>query len=132
MRTAMLLATSLLLVSCSTQPVSNAAAKAVPTTKWATPQPGYATLVVKRDSGMMGAACKAAVYIDGDNVGSVGPSDKVTLYLPPGEHIVGARNGSLCGGAVSEATVPLAAGAQKNYRIAIGDMGAIQIQPTAF
>lgn len=117
---------------CYTTPVSNSQAKSTPAMKWSSPAEGYATLVVKRDSGFMGAACKAAVYVSGDQIGSIGPSDKVTVYLPPGEYIIGARNGSLCGGAVSEASVVLAANAHKNYRIAIGDMGAIHLQPTAF
>lgn len=120
------------ILGCSTQPVATSAARSVDAQKWGANKEGYGTLIVKRDKGTMGAACKAGVYIDGDHVGSLGTSDKVTLYLPPGEHIVGARNGGLCGGAVSETSLALTSGMQKTYRISIGDMGAITIQPTAF
>lgn len=132
MRIFMLLAAGCVAAGCSTTPISNSQAKTTPAMKWGSPIAGYATLVVKRDSGFMGAACKAAVYVSGEQVGSLGTSDKVTVYLPPGEYIIGARNGSLCGGAVSEASVVLTEKDHKNYRVAIGDAGAIHIQPTAF
>ena len=46
---------------------------------------------VKRDSGFKGAFCTATVAVNGKNVAEVGMSEKVSLYLAPGEHILGAR-----------------------------------------
>lgn len=100
--------------------------------RWSAPVEGSGTLVVKRDSGLMGAACSASVYVDGVLIGALRPSRKLTIYLPPGEHLVAARNGSLCGGAVSEGSFVLARAQLRTYRIAILDAGGIAIQPTAF
>ena len=52
---------------------------------------GYDSLAIKRDSGLMGGACKSGVYIDGKNVGSLAPGEMLTVYLPPGTHMTGAR-----------------------------------------
>jgi hypothetical protein len=126
------IAFALFLAACSTTPVSTSSANAVAAAKWSERKDGYGTLIVKRDTGFMGAACKASVYVDGERIASLGPGDKVTVYLPPGEHITGAKNGGVCGGAVSEAQLTLAANQQRTYRIAILDAGGIAIQPTAF
>lgn len=120
------------LAACATHPVSTADAEPVSSLLWSTPEAGTVPFTVKRDKGLMGAACKTSVYVDGQHVGSLAPSQKLTVYLPPGEHMVGARNGAICGGAIAEAAVTLTADAQKTYRIAIGDAGTVFIQPTAF
>jgi len=121
-----------ILSGCATHPVTTSQATATKATKWGSPKEGYGTLIVKRDSGFLGKACSAGVYVDGERVGSLGTSEKVTVYLPPGEHLIGARNGTICGGAVSETAVVLTAQGHKTYRIAISDGGDIKIQPTAF
>lgn len=100
--------------------------------KWASPQPGAGMLIVKRDRGLMGSGCDASVYIDGEKIGELSPGEKLTMYVPAGERMIAAVNGSLCGGAVNEAAVVIAKEQQRTYRIAIGDAGAIFLQPTAF
>jgi hypothetical protein len=122
----------LLLASCSTQPVSTSDAREVKSAHWSEPQAGSAQLIVKRDSGLMGAACKVGVFVDGQEVASLGTSEKVVLHLTPGKHMLGARNGTICGKGLAEASVELAVGSQTIYRIAILDAGGILIQPTAF
>ena len=89
-------AAALLLSACSNQPVATGEAKEVPSkqiidrslTQSAT---GTVLTVVKRDSGTKGAFCTATVAVDGKDVAEVGMSEKVSLYLAPGEHIIGAR-----------------------------------------
>ena len=132
MKRASRVAAALLLAACATHPVSNSEADKVEASAYTKPLPDGSRLTVKRDRGMMGAACKVAIYLDGEKVASLGTSDLVTLYIPAGEHIVGAKNGSVCGGAVSESAFTIAPNAAKTYRVAILDAGGIAIQPTAF
>ena len=89
-------AAALFLTACSNQPVATSEAKEVPPkqlldrtlTQSAT---GKVLTVIKRDSGTKGALCTATVAIDGKDVAEVGMSEKLTVYLTPGEHILGAR-----------------------------------------
>lgn len=120
------------LTACATHPVATSEAREVPALQFGEPRSGASVLIVKRDRGLMGAACKVGVYVDGTHVGQLGTSQKLVLYLPPGAHMIGARNGALCGGALAEASVSLSAGSPLIYRIAIGDAGAVFLQPTAF
>lgn len=115
-----LLSVMLLLSGCATDPVSNSQATPVKALAYASPIENGATLIVKRDSGFMGAACKTTVHLDGQKVASLGPADLVTLYIPVGEHIVGAVNGGVCGGAVSESGFTVTANATKTYHPANG------------
>lgn len=128
----LLVASIIVLAGCATHPVPNDRADRVEAMKYTTPLQGGGKLVVKRDTGFLGSGCRSHVYIDGEKVASLGTSDMVTLYLPAGEHMVGAMNAGFCGGGVSEAEVNLAANATKTYRIEYGDGGRITLQPTAF
>ena len=61
-----------------------------------TPQTG--TLVVIRDSGMLGGMCKEVVSVDAQEIGYVHTSQELTVYLTPGQHEVYVEIGehSLC------------------------------------
>jgi hypothetical protein len=80
----------------------------------------------------MGAACRIRVFIDGIPVADLGTAEKIELFLPVGEHIIGAMPKGICGGGASEASVVIAADRQKVFRIASGQSGDIQLQPSAF
>lgn len=89
-------AAALVLSACSNQPVATGEAKEVPPKQvidrtLTLSAPGSVLTVVKRDSGSKGAFCTATVAVDGKDVAEVGMSEKVSLYLTPGEHIIGAR-----------------------------------------
>lgn len=89
-------AAALLLSACSNQPVPTSQAKEVPPKQVFDPTltqsaTGKVLTIVKRDSGTKGAFCTATVAVDGKDVAEVGMSEKVSLYLTPGEHIIGAR-----------------------------------------
>jgi hypothetical protein len=59
--------------------------------------------------------------------------EKVELFLPLGEHVVGATpTNTFCGGGTSEAAVVIRPEHQKILRIASGQSGDIHLQPGAF
>jgi hypothetical protein len=130
---------ALSLTACATSPVSVHQASLVPSSRMLAPQLVSQTqaqptgsLVVKRDSGLMGSACTIRVFVDAVPVADLAPSEKVELFVPSGEHIVGVTSNGICGGGVAEAAVVIFPERQKILRIASGQSGDIYLQPTAF
>jgi hypothetical protein len=130
---------SLFFVACATQPVAIYQSPVVPSTRVLAPylvsqtqaQP-TGSLIVKRDSGLMGSACTIRVFVDAVPVADLAPSEKVELFVPSGEHIVGVTSNGICGGGIAEAAVVIFPERQKILRIASGQSGDIYLQPTAF
>jgi hypothetical protein len=127
------------LTACATSPVSIHQAALVPASRMLAPQlvsrvqsQPTGSLIVKRDSGLMGSACTIRVFIDAVPVADLAPSEKVELFVPSGEHIVGVTSNGICGGGVAEAAVVIFPERQKILRIASGQSGDIYLQPTAF
>ena len=129
---------SLSLAACATQPISIYQASAVPPARILAPQllsqaQYTGSLIIKRDSGFMGSACTIRVFVDGVPVADLAPSEKVELFLPLGEYVIGATPTEfLCGGGTSEAAVVIRPEIQKILRIASGQSGDIHLQPSAF
>ncbi|EPL8294416.1 hypothetical protein ACNI2I_20605 [Enterobacter hormaechei] len=128
----------LLLSACSNQPVATSEAKEVPSkqiidrtlTQSAT---GTVLTVVKRDSGTKGAFCTATVAVDGKDVAEVAMSEKVSLYLAPGEHIIGARLSNafpFCAGETAEVTANVSKEAV--YRFGVNAGANFYINKTAW
>jgi hypothetical protein len=98
-----------------------------------TQQSNTGILVVKRDSGFMGSACKIRVFVDTLPVADLAPSEKIELYVPLGEHsVVVSSPGMFCGGGTSETAVVVMPERQRILRIASGQSGDIYLQPSAF
>jgi hypothetical protein len=131
---------ALSLMACATSPVSIHQASLVPSSRMLAPQlvsnqaqaQPTGSLSVKRDSGLMGSACTIRVFVDAVPVADLAPSEKVELFVPSGEHIVGVTSNGICGGGVAEAAVVIFPERQKILRIASGQSGDIYLQPTAF
>ena len=129
---------ALSLTACATQPVTIRQASPVPSSRilapqWLSQAPYTGSLIIKRDSGLMGSACTIRVFIDAVPVADLAPSEKVEIFVPLGEHIVSAAPiGTLCGGGTSEAAVVIRPESQKILRIASGQSGYIHVQPSAF
>lgn len=129
---------ALSLGACATQPVSIHQARAVPPARilapqWLSQSQYTASLIIKRDTGFMGSACTVRVFVDAQPVADLAPAEKIELFIPFGEHVVGATStGVLCGGGTSEATVVVRPESQKILRIASGQSGDIHLQPSAF
>lgn len=128
---------ALLLAACATTPTTIQQASSVPSSrilsaKWLSQAPYTGSLVIKRDSGFMGSACTIRVFIDTVPVADLAPAEKVEIFVPMGEHIVGVTPNGLCGGGVAEAAVVIVLERQKILRIASGQSGDIYLQPSAF
>src|SRR5207253_9161087 len=124
---------ALSLTACATRPVSIYQASAVPSSRilapqWLSPAPYTGSLIIKRDSGLMGSACTVRVFIDAVPVADLAPSEKVELFIALGEHVVGATSNGICGGGASEAAVVIRPEQQKILRIASGQSGDIYLQ----
>jgi len=127
----------LLLTSCATTPISVEHASVVPASRilaaqMLAPSPRTGSLVIKRDSGFMGSACTMRVFVDGVAVADLEAAEKIELFVPLGEHIVGVTSNGICGGGTAEAAVVLVPERQRILRIASGQSGDIYLHPTAF
>jgi hypothetical protein len=128
---------ALLLAACATTPTTIQQASNVPSSRilaaqWVSQAPYTGSLVIKRDSGFMGSACTIRVFLDGVPVADLAPAEKVEIFVPMGEHIVGVTSNGICGGGVAETAVVIALERQKILRIASGQSGDIYLQPSAF
>jgi hypothetical protein len=73
--------------------------------QWLSQSQYTGSLIIERDTGFMGSTCTVRVFIDARPVADLAPAEKVALFVPFGEHVVGATsNGVLCGSGTSEAT----------------------------
>lgn len=83
----------ILISSCSTSPVDPSEAKFVPEKrlykKLNKSGTNTAKITVVRDSGIVGSGCTFGFYLDNDLVADLSPSEKVEIYVPSGEHLVG-------------------------------------------
>lgn len=132
-----LIGASLLLVACATSPISTSQAKPVPADRlilstFSQPGPSTGEVIVKRDSGIGGSACSSKVFLDAKPVADLLTGEKVTLYLPEGEYLLGAFPNGICGGGLSETRASVKPNQTLLFRIGYGSNGDFYIQPTAF
>jgi len=125
------------LTACATTPVAVNQSAAVPNSRVLAPKllaqaQNTGSLVVKRDSGFMGSACTIRVFVDAVAVADLGPSEKIEVFVPLGEHSVVVTSNGICGGGTSESAVVIMPERQKILRIASGQSGDIYLQPSAF
>jgi hypothetical protein len=128
---------ALLIAACATTPTTIQQASNVPSSRilaarWVSQAPYTGSLIVKRDSGFMGSACTIRVFVDAVPVADLAPAEKVEIFVPMGEHIVGVTSNGICGGGVAETAVVIGLERQKILRIASGQSGDIYLQPSAF
>lgn len=129
----------LALGGCATRPVPDSEMRPAPrdrivSAQYLDPAPGTGSVLIKRDAGYMGSGCLAAISVDGQLIADLGTAETLTIYLRPGEHVLGAgpRRRGLCAmGNISETGVDVHAGASLRYRVSV-DTGGIRISPTAY
>ncbi|MEC4022200.1 hypothetical protein VSO52_05285 [Pseudomonas fulva] len=124
-----------LLAGCTTSAISVQQAEPVPSDELYAYQSRSGStsgaLTVVRDSGALGSGCDIVVYVDGKRSAKVGPGQRATFYLPPGQPNlgIGLAGSGLCGGmAVRSITGSVEAGKETVYRIS-GDMSGVYIGP---
>ncbi|AVD85934.1 hypothetical protein C4Q26_01645 [Pseudomonas sp. SWI44] len=124
-----------LLAGCSTSATPVQQAELVPKDELyayqAAPAGTSGSLTVVRDSGALGSGCDIVVYVEGRKSAKVGPGQRATFYLPPGQPNlgIGLSGSGLCGGmAVRSITARVEPGKESFYRIS-GDMSGVYIGP---
>jgi len=117
------------LIACSTKPTTTSVAVAPMLYNTATAD--TAAVVIARDSGVLGSACKMYIFVDGKQATSLRPSESATLHVPSGRHILSFDTSrGLCPSATDAVDVTVNKGDTKKYRIR-GDMnGNFQLLPT--
>ena len=118
-----------MLSACSTKPTT--APSSVAPMLYNTATTDTATVIVTRDSGILGSACNTYLFVDGKQAASLRPAGFATLYVPSGRHIISFDTSrGLCPSATDAIDVMLNKGDTKHYRIR-GDMnGNFQLLPT--
>lgn len=138
MRITALLFGTVLLVGCATAPISNQQAEDAPSAQilnkdFLLKKDNSSVVVIKRDAGMKGSLCTTRVYIDGKPAVDLRTAQKLTVYLPVGEHIFSSQTvGACAGGVMSEHAGLVTVGKTLTLRIGSGPIGDFEIYPTAF
>ena len=128
----------MLAAGCSTTQVATNSGAAKAATMIAdraltTPRDGAARLIVTRDTGFAGGGCLFEVLANGKLAAELRPGEQVSLYVDPGECIVGVQlKGSLCPKENAEIAVQSTAGATKNIRAGVTQSLTLRLQQTAF
>ncbi|WP_312777840.1 hypothetical protein [Pseudescherichia sp.] len=91
-------------------------------------------LTVVRDAGMVGSACYATLYINGNRAAQLDTKEKATFYLPAGEWVIGTNleGQGLCGASNDrqERFITLKQGENKTVRIFTDGNGNMDVKPT--
>jgi hypothetical protein len=127
----------LLISGCATHPIAYSEITVVPNSRVLAPEflaerSGTAKITIKRDAGFMGSACTYKVFIDGRPLARIHNGERINFFVDPGQHILGALAEGFCGGGTAEVEASLTTGQWKNYRIASGQDGTLQLLATAF
>lgn len=134
-----LLATALLvsLLGCASTPVPTSSARNVPAERVLNasllkPMDGYGQVIVKTDAGLSSPFCKVRVFANGTPVADMATSEKIVLYLPEGEQMLGAEVVGICPNVLVEIMALVSRSRPAVFRISGGVNGEFYIQPTAF
>lgn len=126
-----------LLAGCATSPVTFTAAMPVSAKnllecheKYSRPIPESVRIVIVRDSGMLGAAVPAKLSIDGCPVAKLWSSERLELFLVPGDYIFAVEPSPRLGGALVEKDVRITEGKSYSFRISLDGSGSFSLQPS--
>jgi hypothetical protein len=122
---------------CATRPVADSDTTPVPPdriidSRFLQLSTGSGTVTVTRDRGFGGSACSSRVFVDASPTADLRPSERLVVYLPPGDHVISAWPNGMCGGGMSEARTNVTSGSKLAFRIGYGSNGDFYINPTAF
>lgn len=126
---------SMALLGCASKPISNSEATLSSTIlnqSFSERKEGYASLIIKRDSGFGGYACSSRVYIDGVAVVDLDPGEYYNAFVNPGGHIISSKPNGICSGGLYETNINAKENQNLTYRIGYGSNGDYFIVPTAF
>ncbi len=112
------------LSACSTVPVTDTTAKAVPAERvyeadYLSPSPERtATIFVARDKGLLGSGCSHDISLNNVKIMSLRQSEAATLHVAPGSYFLKlSTGGGLCANISTSQNLTLAAGERQSYRV---------------
>ncbi|GAB2314453.1 hypothetical protein [Stenotrophomonas geniculata] len=112
------------LAGCSTVPVTDTTAKAVPAERiyeqsYLLPSPDRtATIFVARDKGMLGSGCSHDISLNNVKIMSLRQSEAATLHVVPGSYFLKlSTGGGLCANISTSQNLTLSAGERQSYRV---------------
>lgn len=128
----------LILTGCGTSPIQVSDATPVPTSRidaeLSKPGADSAKVTVVRDSGLLGGGCLFGFYVDGKLIARLDTSERHSVELPAGEHVLGAAavGRALCSGENRrrEVATILKPGDSKVYRMSVEQGMGLTIQPS--
>lgn len=126
-----------LLTACATSPVPTSEAELVPASRvinggMLQAAVGAVAITIKRDSGMNTGACATRVWINGAPVADVRTSEKLVVYLKPGNYMLGAETNAPCAGRLAELEMIVGPNRPTTYRMGYGSSGEFALSPSAF
>lgn len=134
---ALLTVAVLVLAGCATQPVTITDARPLTESRllpgfeaYRAPFPGGAKVVVVRDKGLYGSALTMKLFVDGQPVGLLRPSDRLELYVPLGSHVLGVEPQPLLEKSIREQAFVFDQAKSYFFRISIPSVGEPEISPT--
>ena len=93
---------------------------------WLVPRAGHATLTVVRDLSVVDDGCSYAVSIDAAEAGRLVPGGWITLFPPPGMHVVSLRPAGAACPPPSQARPRIEPGRSHRLQIVRTPAGTIQ------
>ena len=91
---------------------------------------GPASVLVKRDTGLVSFGCSFTVTLDGKPVAELNVGEMIVIYAQPGEHILGAYTSWMCSGGNVEVAVNMSATQQRVYRVGASSPGTLNLSQT--
>jgi len=129
------------LAGCSTSQVPADKALQVPADRVlaysSKPMAPYGTIVVTRDTGLIGGACFVGILVDGKFSARIDTGEAVSLYVPVGEHLIGLagdeHSGGVCGWGElrKEQSTSISTGQVKRFRIGGDTNTGLDIRPSS-
>ncbi len=105
--------------------------KAQPMPAFATPSDGGAYLVVMRDAGNICALAPVRITVDGQTAGVLNRGERLDLYVPAGDHVVGAETNEVCPQRSVQAHTHLNAAQTQAYVVSVRFYADLKLEPTA-
>tara|TARA_R110000764_G_scaffold209983_3_gene295828 strand:- start:29581 stop:29997 length:417 start_codon:yes stop_codon:yes gene_type:complete len=134
MRAFIIIFTVAILTGCvgPTVPVQGYNGLTVPPSTWRTQNyrvPGENTglLLLQRDTGMRGAACKPGISLDGEDIARIDVGQKLEIHLNAGRYLVRANPNPNCAASVAETYVEIAESGTTAYRLGFVDRQMILV-----
>ena len=125
------------LTGCATEPVATSETKPVPvermfSTAYTQPRSDSGVLLVKRDIGRTGSACKLRLLVNAQPIAELLPAERVELYLAAGDYVLSVDPNGRCEKGLAEVATTVRTGARTTFRIGYQESGELHISPTAF